>query len=172
MARDSVIHGPLYEYLTNDHNMLDALLDFAIEEPGVIEMEAYSDFRKRLLRHISIEEKIVLPAIERWQGGKKAPMADRLHSDHGAIVSLMVPPPTRPLIRTLQSIFTAHNPIEEGEGGLYELFENLAGSEMDKYLELMKSAPEVRVLPHNDRPDLLEFAKQNLTRAGYDWKVR
>jgi hypothetical protein len=162
--------GPLRDYLTNDHNMLDALLEFAIEQPGVIEPDAYSDFRKRLLRHISIEEKIVLPAIERWQGGRKAPMQDRLHMDHGVIASLLVPPPTRALIRTLQSIFAAHNPIEENEDGLYDLFEKLAGLETDKYLVMMKEAPEVRVLPHNDRPDLLEFARQTLLRAGYQWK--
>ena len=162
--------GPLRDYLTNDHNVLDALLKFAIEQPGVIELDAYSDFRKRLLRHISIEEKIVLPAIERWQGGRKAPMQDRLHMDHGVIASLMVPPPTRSLIRTLQSIFTVHNPIEEDDGGLYDLFETLAGPETNKYLLLMKEAPEVRVLPHNDRPDLLEFAKQSLVKAGYQWK--
>ena len=162
--------GPLRDCLTTDHNMLDALLEFAIEQPGVIEPDAYSDFRKRLLRHISIEEKIILPAIETWQGGRKAPMQDRLHMDHGVIASLMVPPPTRSLIRTLQSIFVSHNPIEENEGGLYDLFEGLAGPETDKYLGLIKSAPEVRVLPHNDRPDLLEFAKQSLVRAGYQWK--
>jgi len=94
--------GALYQYLSDDHDRLDALLGRAVAKPGVIDMELYSEFRKDLLRHISMEEKIVLPAIARWQGGKKAAIAERLRLDHGAIVSLLVPPPTPSIILTLR----------------------------------------------------------------------
>ncbi len=63
--------GVLYQYLSNDHDRLDALLTRAAAKPGIIDMEPYSEFRKGILRHISMEEKIVLPAIARWQGGRK-----------------------------------------------------------------------------------------------------
>src|SRR5262245_31046375 len=117
--------GVLYQYLSNDHDKLDSLLERATAKPGVIDMECYADFRQRLLQHISMEEKIVFPAIARWQGGRKAALADRLHLDHGAIVTLMVPPPDPSIIRTLKSIFAVHNPLEENDGGLYDLFEAL-----------------------------------------------
>ena len=163
--------GVLYQYLSSDHDRLDDLLERATAKPGIIDEESYADFRKRLLRHISIEEKIVLPAIARWQGGQKAALAERLHLDHGAIVSLMVPPPSPSIIQTLKSVFAAHNPLEEDTGGLYETFEKLAGPETDSMLEELKSAPAVPVLPHNSKPELLELAKQALARAGHEFKT-
>jgi Hemerythrin HHE cation binding domain len=162
--------GVLYQYLSNDHETLDRILEKATAKPGTVDMESYADFRKRLLRHISIEEKIVFPAIARWQGGRKAPMVDQLHLDHGAIVALMVPPPNPSIILTLKSVFAVHNPIEEDTDGLYDLFEALAGPETDRMLEELKTAPAVPVLPHNPKPELLELAKQALARAGHEFK--
>src|SRR5215467_11652968 len=131
--------GVLYQYLSSDHDKLDHLLELATAKPGIIDIECYADFRKRLLRHISIEEKIVLPAIARWQGGRKAAIADRLHLDHGAIVSLMAPPPSPSIILTLKSVFAVHNPLEEDPGGLYDTFESLAGPEAERMLEELKT---------------------------------
>jgi hypothetical protein len=160
----------LHHYLSGDHDHLDRLLDQAAAKPGVIDAGSYADFRKRLLRHISIEEKIVLPAIARWQGGRKASIADRLHLDHGAIVSLLVPPPSASIILTLKSVFAVHNPLEEDDGGLYDLFETLAGSETEAMFERLRAAPPVPMLPHNPKPELLELAKQALARAGHEFK--
>src|SRR5688572_9896229 len=164
------MRGVLYQYLSGDHDRLDALLESAVAKPGVINMEPYSEFRKGLLRHISMEEKIVLPAIAKWQGGKKADIAERLRLDHGAIVSLLVPPPNTSIILTLRSIFAVHNPLEEQEGGLYELFETLVGSKADMMLAELKAAPPVPVLPHNEQPDILEVTKRAVLRAGYEFK--
>jgi hypothetical protein len=161
--------GALYQYLTNDHERLDALLERAARRDD-IDMEPYSEFRKLLLRHISLEEKIVLPAIARWQGGRKAAIADRLRLDHSAIVSLLVPSPNPAIILTLRSVFAVHNPLEENEGGLYDLFEKLAGPDTEKMLDGLKTAPPVLVLPHNNKPELLELAKAALVRAGYEFK--
>ena len=161
--------GVLYQYLSADHEMLDGLLARAAAS-SIIDIEAYSEFRKRLLRHISIEEKIVLPAIAKWQAGRKAVIADRLRLDHSAIASLLVPPPSASIIATLRSIFSVHNPLEEDEGGLYDLFEKLAGPETEEMLRRLQSAPPVAVLPHNENPALLELAKRTLARAGHDFK--
>ena len=163
--------GVLYQYLSGDHDRLDALLESAVARPGVIDMEPYSELRKGLLRHISMEEKIVLPAIAKWQGGKKAAIAERLRLDHGAIVSLLVPPPSPSIILTLRSIFAVHNPLEEQECGLYQLFETLAGPETESMLAELKAAPAVLVLPHNEQPDILEVTKRAVLRAGYEFKI-
>jgi hypothetical protein len=164
------MHAPLYQYLADDHDRLDKLLQRATASPGVIDMEAYAEFRRGLLRHIGIEEKIVLPAIERLQGGRQAPIADRLRLDHGAIVALMVPPPSASIIATLKSILQVHNALEEQEGGFYLLLEQVARSEMNILLEKMKSAPEVPVLPHNERPDIIDVTRRAVARAGYEFK--
>ncbi len=163
--------GSLYQYLSNDHDRLDGLLQRVAAKPVVIDMEPYAEFRKGLLRHIAIEEKIVLPAIARLQGGRQAAIAERLRLDHGAIVALLVPPPNTSLVLTLRSILLVHNELEEKEGGLYQLFENLAGLETENLLGQLKAAPEVRVLPHNDRPEVLEATRRAVARAGYEFKT-
>ena len=165
------MHGVLYKYLSEDHERLDALLNRAVGKPGVIDMELYAEFRKGILRHISMEEKIVLPAIAKWQGGKKAAIAERLRLDHGAIVSLLVPPPTPSIVLTLKHIFEVHNPLEEQEGGLYELFETLAPPDTERMLGELKAAPAVPVLPHNEKPDAIDTTRIALARAGYELKT-
>jgi hypothetical protein len=118
-----------------------------------------------------MEEKIVLPAIARWQGGKKAAIGERLRLDHGALVALLAPPPTPSIMLTIRSILEVHNELEEREGGLYELLEDMAGPEREQFLAQLKSAPPVAVLPNNDKPEVLEAAKKAVARAGHEFKA-
>ena len=163
--------GPLYQYLEEDHERLDSLLQRAVATPGRIDLEPYQDFRQGLLRHISMEEKIVLPAIARWQGGRKAALAERLRLDHGALVSLLAPPPTPSIMLTIRSILEVHNRLEEGEGGLYTLLDDLAGTERETMLAQLKAAPPVAVLPNNPKPEVLDAAKKAVARAGHEFKT-
>src|SRR5581483_6857560 len=48
-----------------DHERLDALLRRAFASAGSVDSEAYDAFRRGLLRHIGMEEKILLPAAQR-----------------------------------------------------------------------------------------------------------
>jgi hypothetical protein len=162
--------GALYQYLSDDHDRLDALLQRAVAKPGVIEMVSYAKFRKGLLRHIGMEEKMVLPAIERSQGGRQAAVADRLRLDHGAIVALLVPPPSASIVATIRSILQVHNALEEQQGGLYQLCEELAGPDTERLLGQLKAAPDVPVLPYNERPSVLEATQRAVARAGYQFK--
>lgn len=159
--------GPLFRYLSDDHERLDALLNHAVDKPEAIDMKAYTEFRQGLLRHIGMEEKIVLPAITRFQDGRQAEVAARLRLDHGALVALLVPPPTPAIVETIRSILSAHNPLEENEGGLYRLLDRLAGEEAGDLLEKLEGAPEVPALPHNDRPGILDITRRAVERAGY-----
>ncbi len=163
--------GALYQFMGDDHERLDSLLQRAVAKPCVIDAELYHEFRRGLLRHISMEEKIVLPAIARWQGGKKAAIGERLRLDHGALVALLAPPPTLSIILTIRSILEVHNELEEQEGGLYELLEDMAGPEREQIHAQLKSAPPVAVLPNNDKPEVLEAAKKAVARAGHEFKV-
>jgi hypothetical protein len=163
--------GPLYQYLEEDHERLDSLFQRSVATPGIIAPEPYREFRRGLLRHISMEEKIVLPAIAGWQGGRKAAIAEQLRLDHGALVSLLAPPPTPSIMLTIQSILEVHNRLEEKEGGLYRLLDDLAGTQMESMLAQLKAAPPVAVLPNNDKPEVLESAKKAVARAGHEFKV-
>ncbi len=159
--------GGIYKYLFGDHQRLDGLLSSAVDVKEGIDTIPYAEFRKGLLRHIGIEEKLVLPAITRLQSGKQAEHARRIRLDHGALVALLVPPPTHGIVETIRLILKSHNSLEEGEGGLYQLMERLAGDEINDMMEKMKAFPEVPVLPHRDMPGILDVTRRAVERAGY-----
>ena len=155
--------------LADDHRRLEQLLDSAVASAGPVNQGIYDQFRAGLLRHIGIEEKILLPAAQRLNGGQPLSLAPKLRLDHGAIVSLLMPSPTARLVTTLRRLLAAHNILEEGPGGLYELCDRLAGSDIEPLLEHIKTAPDVAVLPHSDTPAVHGAVSRALDRAGYPY---
>jgi hypothetical protein len=154
-------------YLASDHERLERLLMEAGSGGDRVVMAPYEEFRRGLLRHIGMEERVVLPAIGRLQYGIPAPDAARLRLDHGALAALLVPPPDASIIRTIRSILAKHNVLEEGEDGVYRVLDRLAGPEAEEILALMRRTPEVPVMPFNDKPDVLDATRRALARAGY-----
>jgi hypothetical protein len=160
--------GPLTNFLAGDHTRFDGLLRRAMAAGGAIDRAAYAEFRAGLLRHISLEEKILLPTAQRWQGGDPLPMTAKLRLDHGALAALLVPTPTPAIIAAIRTILAAHNALEEGPGGVYERCEQLAGTEADALLAQLRAAPEVPVAPHADGPQVMSVVRRALARAGYE----
>ncbi|HET6675547.1 MAG TPA: hemerythrin domain-containing protein [Nitrospiraceae bacterium] len=159
--------GRLTGYLKEDHRRLDELLRSASTDPHYIDAEAYGQFRAGLLRHIGMEEKILLPAMQRLNGGSPLPVAAKLRLDHGALAALLMPTPTPAIINTIHGILAEHNALEEGVGGLYELCDGLAGAEVEPLLAKLRAAPGVTVMPHNDSPAVMNTVRRTLERAGY-----
>ncbi len=162
-----VRRGGLYEYIAAEHTLLDKLLAQASGRDGAIDSGAYERFRNGLLRHISIEEKILLPMARRQRGGAALPIAARLRLDHGALAALMMLPPVAHTFRAIRAVLDAHNPLEETQGGAYEQCESLADSEVDGLLAQSAVTPPVPVSPWIDSPKVLAAAKRVLARAGY-----
>jgi len=160
--------GPLTNFLAGDHARLDGLLRRAMIAASTRDRAASAEFRAGLLKHISLEEKILLPAAQRWQGGDPLPIAAKLRLDHGALAALLVPTPTPAIIAAIRTVLTAHNPLEEGPGGVYERCEHLAGAEADALLAQLQAAPEVPVAPYADGPQVMRVVRRTLARAGYD----
>jgi hypothetical protein len=163
--------GEIYRFLSDDHARLDALLERAGANPTAIDLSAYAEFRAGLLKHIGMEEKVLLPAAQKQRGGKPLPLAAKLRLDHGALVALLVPSPTAPIVAAIRAILKAHNPIEEAPGGIYDQCEELARAETDQILRPLENYPEVKILPHVDSPFVMEATRRALARAGYDLKV-
>ena len=149
-------------FLADDHAALDALLARAVRAVGAVDLEAYGEFRARLLRHIAIEEKILFPAIKEARSGEPHPDWKRLRIDHGAITSLLVPPPTPALVRELRSILEPHNAVEEGPGALYDSADALLARDAAMLVERMRAYPPVKVAPHRDGPRVLRRAEDAL----------
>jgi hypothetical protein len=168
---ESLMRGPLFRFLTDDHARLARLLQQADADPEKIDYPAYAEFRAGLLKHIAIEEKILLPAARRLRGGEPLPAAARLRLDHGALAALLVPTPTHAIIAKIRAVLNAHNPVEEGPGGVYEVGESLATDEAESLAAQMRGMRDVKVAPHVDGPQVMEAARRALERAGYSWDV-
>lgn len=159
--------GPIHRLLTDDHRRLEALLDRAAADPRRIDAGAYAEFRSGLLRHIGIEEKILLPAAQRRRGGEPLPIAATLRLQHGGLAALLVPTPTARVVTTLRAIHAVHDPLEEDPGALYETCERLAADELPALVERMRAAPAVPVSQHVDGPKVWGALERALARAGF-----
>jgi hypothetical protein len=146
--------GAIEIFMTADHVRLDELLARADRADGAIDAEVYARFRQGLLRHIAMEEKVLLP-FARANRGEPLAIAKALRSDHGELASLLVPSPTRALCDRLRAKLAEHNALEEGEGGLYAQCDALAGSDAEGVVARLRAQPNVPTAPHYDGP-LLE----------------
>jgi hemerythrin-like domain-containing protein len=153
--------GPIVKTLAADHLVLDALLAGALAPSGDVDRRAYDDFREGLLRHIAIEEKILLAAAREARGGEEIPEARQLHVEHGALAALLVPTPTRELALEIRKILGPHNALEE-EGGVYERCEALLADRADDVLRRIRQYPGVKVAQYNDGPRVVRTAEEAL----------
>ena len=69
--------GKIHGYLADDHRRLDGLLDRVFSDSETIDAAAYGQFRTGLLKHIAMEEKIILPAAQKRRGGGKTAAGSR-----------------------------------------------------------------------------------------------
>lgn len=144
--------SPIEVFMTEDHVRLDGLLTRASAHPDVIDAESYAEFRAGLLRHIAMEEKVLLPMARAKRGGEPLALAKELRSDHGHIAKLLVPTPTHAIVDELRELLGRHNRLEEGSEGLYAICDALAGSEADEIVERLRAQPAVPVAKHYDGP--------------------
>lgn len=159
------------EFFTQDHRRLEDILEKAIENIPEIKMDLYGDFRIGLLTHIKMEEKIFFLAAQKANNNTPLPFATQLRLEHGAITALLVPTPTKEIVKVLMKVLDIHDEVEEKHGGMYEACENITQEETEKILEQLQSVTPVPVHPHNDAPIALEAAKRALLRAGYHYET-
>lgn len=154
--------GPVHAMMTQDHARLEGLLEQAVQDPHNFDHTAFEQFRAGLLRHIGMEEKILLAEARARRGGVPLPVAAQLRLEHGALASLLVPTPDAALVAEIRSILAGHNPLEEDPGGLYETCETLAGDALPRLMARLRAAPPVPLNPHFDGPGAKRTAAQAL----------
>ncbi len=153
--------GRIHARLAEDHDRLDALLSRATAS-AEIDRAVYTEFRRGLLRHIAMEEKVLFADARARGTPALVALVKQLHADHAAIASILVPPPTLALIETLRSVLAEHNPLEEGRGGLYDACDALAGANVADVVARMSAIPEVRASEHLDEPRVHEHIARML----------
>lgn len=155
------------ELLAEDHDRLDALFMKAVADAGRLNLEAFEDFRRGLLKHVGMEELILIPAARRLSGEAVA-LAERTRLDHAALTSLLIPHPTRQILSALRVVLEPHNRMEEEDGGLYAQCERVLGAEADAVLARLRAAPDIPPAAHVDGPRVRASIRRALAAAGYD----
>lgn len=152
-------------YLVSDHARLHGFLDRAMALPS-LDLEAFAAFRRGLLRHIAIEERVLFPAVRKARGGLVLDRAHELRIDHAALTSLLVPTPDLGLCHEILSLLSTHDAKEEPPGGIYEECERwLNDDDLILLAEQAVSFPEVRVARHFDGPNVYRTAEDALASA-------
>jgi hypothetical protein len=159
--------GPVAIFLAEDHRRLESLLNAACSADASIDSGKYNDFRTGILRHISMEEKILFPVIKQSDNPSVINTLRQIRLDHGAIAALLVLPPEQSVVDKLREILYAHNELEEGPDGAYDLCERTVGPGGDSVLELLVTMPEVPLSRYIDNPNAADAVRRAVERAGY-----
>lgn len=141
--------GPIELFMAEDHVRLDELLATADADANAIDLLVYGQFRRGLLRHIAMEEKVLLP-YARAKLGKPLVLAAALRADHSKIAKLLVRSPTQALLFDLRDLLGVHNALEEGADGLYAICDRIAGNEAPEVVARLRAQPQVPVAKYFD----------------------
>jgi hypothetical protein len=152
LAVMSATGGEIERFMEADHVRLDQLLASSEGPGGAIDELTYARFRHDLLRHIGMEEKVLLPYARARRGGEPLEIAAQLRRDHGEIARILVGSPNTARLTALREVLGRHNPLEEGGDGLYAICDALAGVEAGSVVARLRAQPDVPVAPYYDGP--------------------
>lgn len=153
--------GAIADFLAADHDRLDALFARGDRDPA-----AYEEFRRGLLKHVGMEELVLLPAVKRLTG-KPAALAEKIRLEHGALTSLMIPTPTPEVLAAVRAILVPHNELEEKLGGLYDECEAVLGAEAEKILQDLRHARAIPPAAHADGEHVMASVRRAIAAAGF-----
>lgn len=132
--------SPLTRLLVAQHSGGLLELEACAGASGVV-LERFEVFRRGLLRHVAIEEVLVLPALRRALG--HTPMFHNANrKDHAALVALCVTWPTREWLEDLRELLLHHQRVEEAPLGFYALVDQYLGSD-PSLLHAVASFPQL-----------------------------
>ncbi len=130
-----------------EHLALAAQLRAATGAGGEVDLEAWTSFRKALVRHLAIEERIIVPMLEARRAPELLATRSELAHDHAALMTLLVPAPNPIWLTDLAERLAHHVAAEEGPGGLYELLDRHLASSARELLEAARSLRTIELGP-------------------------
>jgi hypothetical protein len=150
MLGDDRAVGPIERFMVEDHVRIDSYMAACERCDGSVDLEVYGRFRHGLLRHIGMEEKVLLPFARAKRAGAPLEVASVLRADHGARLLVRTPDPA--LLDELRSLLARHNPLEEGPDGLYAACDRLADAEAPGVVARLQAQPAVPLAKFYDGP--------------------
>lgn len=131
-----------------------------------LDVAAFDRFRHHLLWHVSVEERIVMPALIRALG---RPPDDRngLRKDHAGIAALCVPRPEREWVENLRDLLDEHYRIEEAPGGfLSRCDETLVSTLNDRVVVDLEAHPKLTLAAFRKGPSVRAQVAEVLRLTG------
>lgn len=107
--------------MDNQHRRIEWLLTESLgdEAARALDLAAYGAFRETMLRHIGIEEKLLLSGLREARVPFTSAWA--IHRDHAALASLMAAEPDLALVLEVARLVDTHMTLEEGPEGLFSV---------------------------------------------------
>ncbi len=128
--------GRIVEHLARDRRRLERLLARADRD-----RRAYQRFCAGLLRRIAMEERVLLPAARRANGGEPVADAEQLRIEHARLAALLAPSPTGRVLDALRTLLGPHDRLERR---VYEACEKLIGpDDCLQVLTAMRALPAI-----------------------------
>jgi hypothetical protein len=140
---------PIHQMLEPDHVRLNDLRQIVVTSEVHAEHPAYRSFRAGLLRHIAMEEKLLLQAVKDALGHPH-PLAERLRTDHSLLATLLIPPPTLAILKEMGEIMHAHHEVEEKPGGFFDAVEQIIPEQLERISHKLEHFPGPTVAIHQD----------------------
>jgi len=150
------------EYLRADHHVIEDWL--AQSRAHGFALDAFTQMRRVLLRHIAVEEKVLFPAVRARDPGALID-ARQIKIEHAALSSLLVPIPDLALAAEVATLLAEHDAREECAGGIYERCELVLGDASFDLASRARGVPAVRASAYLDRPNLRRTAREALEAA-------
>jgi hypothetical protein len=137
--------GPIEQFMMQEHVWVDWRIDACLRR-GAVDVAVFGEIRHELLRHIAMEEKVLLPFARARRGGVPLDLAGPLCAEHRVISQLLIRPPTAANLASLVELLGAHQRLEEGPSGLYAACDELANEEeAGQLVERLRKLPRVVV---------------------------
>lgn len=156
------------EFLTQTHEELRDLLDKSLSVEGV-QLEPYEAFRTELLKHIGVEEHIVLPLVEE-RSPQRFFALKQIRLEHRAIGMLLALQPSGEIITVIRNLLKKHDFLEETPDTLYDILDDCCADDQPELLKRIREYPGLPLSDVVEETPTLEDARRAIYRAGYTWE--
>jgi len=154
------------EVLREQHQVLRAALARCLVGETGLDVEAFDRFRHHLLWHVSVEERVVVPALQQVLGRLPEGTAG-LRKDHAGIAALCVPRPEREWVENLRDLLEEHYRVEESPGGLLSRCDELLVSSLnERVVADIAAQPPLKLAPFRRGPSVRAQVAELLRLTG------
>lgn len=142
----------LSSFLKQQHAEAEEALERCVRADGQVDLARFDRFRRALLHHIAVEERVLRPAL--LAAGCSPVFQNELRQDHAGIAALCIPLPCVDWVRDLRELLEHHHHVEEAADGFYARVDALVTDDRlvlaqiaslpSIHLPMFESGPRVR----------------------------